>query len=334
MTETLTTIFERVLERHPVHADDDFFDLGGSSMLAISLILEIEKETGRELPISSIYDAPTIGRMAVLLGSDQPASFSPLTVLRPGTGPTCLFLVHGFGGNVRELEPLALRLPAEVTVYGIQAVGLGGEAPHDRVEAMASAYVEMIRTVQPNGPYWLVGYSLGGLVTFEMTRLLQQRGEQVRFLGLIDSYPEDGILIRRLGRHVARLLDAGPSEVKPEIDRIARGLWSRARRTAGLPVGPPPASVEYPPAVMRVRTASLLALRRYRAARCTCDVTFFQASLLLKPLPADPIPIWRPLVRRLTVEKVAGDHLSMVQADVASIGAVMARHLQARLACA
>ncbi len=328
----LTDIFEELLDRAPVHPDENFFDLGGSSVLAISLILEIERMTGHQLPVAAIYDAPTVRSMAALLADQVLPAFSPLISLREGTTPACLFLVHGLGGSAIELRQLARQINVEFSVYGIQAFGLCNEAPHDSVDAMAAAYVEEILRVQPSGPYILAGYSFGGLVAFEMTRLLERRGSEVRFLGLIDSYPDNGMTIGRLASRLAMIMRAPAEERGAVSTRIRQNLSFRLRKRLGLSLPPPPDEPGTPQAVVDVNLMNKVALYGYRPARLAREVVFFQPSSPIEILPTDPRPIWRRLVGTLTIEKIPGDHYSLMRAHVGSLAAALNKSLEAALA--
>ena len=324
----LTDIFEELLDRAPIHLDENFFDLGGSSVLAISLILEIERMTGYQLPVAAIYDAPSVRSLATLLADQVLPDFSPLISLREGTTRACLFLVHGLGGSAIELRQLAKQINVEFNVYGIQAFGLCNAAPHDAVEAMAAAYVEEILRVQSSGRYILAGYSFGGLIAFEMTRLLERRGSEVRFLGLIDSYPDNGITFRRLISRFAMIMRAPTHERRAVSGRIRQSLAFRLRKRFGL--SPAPSSSDdprVPRAIVDVNLMNKIALHGYRPVRLPREVVFFQPNSPIEILPADPRPIWRQLVGTLKIEKIPGDHYSLMQANVGALAAALNKYL-------
>ncbi len=328
----LTDIFEDLLDRAPVHPDENFFELGGSSVLAISLILEIERMTGHQLPVAAIYDAPSVRSMAALLADQALPEFSPLISLREGTTSACLFLVHGLGGSAIELRHLAKQINVEFNVYGIQAFGLCNAAPHDSVEAMAAAYVEEMLRVQSTGPYVLAGYSFGGLVAFEMTRLLERRGSTVQFLGLIDSYPDNGITIGRLFSRLAMIMRAPADERLAVLSRIRENLIFRLRKRLGLSLAQPSSGTpRLPQAIADVNLMNKIALHGYRPVRLAREVIFFQPNSPIEILPADPRPIWRRLVGKLTIEKIPGDHYSLMQANADCLAAALNRSLDAVL---
>jgi acetoacetyl-CoA synthetase len=192
-TEVMAGLFAQVLGRAEVAAEADFFDLGGDSILATGLMVEIERITGRALPVTAIYDAPTAAAMARLLAAAGPEESRPgpsrLVLLRPGATPA-LFMPHGLLGIVTDLYEFAQRLDTDRAIYAIQANGGDATAvPADRVEAMARLYVEELRRMQPSGPYLLAGYCFGGLLALEMARELRRVGEPVGLLALLDTHP-------------------------------------------------------------------------------------------------------------------------------------------------
>jgi acetoacetyl-CoA synthetase len=173
--------------------DDDFFDLGGDSLVALSLLLHVEEAVGLTLPITAIYDATTIARLTDRLIAGGTGRDTTLVELRPARGRTPgapLFLLHGLGGSVMVLRDLARQIGGNRAVWGIEAVGLDGAcAPLDDVQAMAQDAVQRIRKVAPHGPYLLAGYSFGGLVALEIARLLDAQGEKIGLLAMLDTFP-------------------------------------------------------------------------------------------------------------------------------------------------
>jgi acyl carrier protein len=186
--------FTNVLDADNPSEESDFFELGGDSLMALELFLAIEDATGHTLPITTIYDASTVGKLTDrLLAGAAGGRSTCLVDLRPAksrqSGPP-LFLLHGMGGSVMILRDLARRIGGTRAVWGIEAQGMDGLAePLDRVEAMAAAHIADIRAVAPHGPYLLAGYSFGGLVAFEMARQLVQAGDEVALLALLDTFP-------------------------------------------------------------------------------------------------------------------------------------------------
>jgi amino acid adenylation domain-containing protein len=185
----LVQIWERVLGIHPVGVHDNFFDLGGHSLLAVRLFAEIEKEAGKHLPLATLFQAPTASQLAdVLRLEGSPGLWSPVVPIQPEGSNPPFFCVHAFEGDVLCFADLAHHLGPEQPFYGLQARGLDGlHRPLTRIEDMAALYVKEIRTVQPEGPYFLGGYCGGTMIAFEMAQQLHAQGQTVALLALIQA---------------------------------------------------------------------------------------------------------------------------------------------------
>ncbi|MBI5094511.1 MAG: amino acid adenylation domain-containing protein [Candidatus Hydrogenedentes bacterium] len=185
----LVHIWEEVFQTRPIGVTDDFFDLGGHSFLAVHVMDRVQKRFGRELPITTLFQAPTIERMASILRSNQDGGpHGPLVAIQPNGSKRPFFCVHPAPGIVFCYADLARRLDPDQPFYGLQALGLSGEqAPLTRTEDMAAVYVEALRTVQPHGPYRLGGHSSGSIVAFEMAQQLRRQGEEVELLVIMDT---------------------------------------------------------------------------------------------------------------------------------------------------
>jgi acetoacetyl-CoA synthetase len=335
-TTSLTAIWERLLQRSPIGADENFFDLGGDSLLAITLFLEIAKATGRDLPITTIYEAPTIAELAATLERDATPQFSPLVLVKAGDDDLPpLFIAHGLGGNVMEIFPLAKRVQSPRPIYAIQAKGVdGGGVPHERVEDMAQLYLDAIRKVQPHGPYFLVGYSFGGLVALEMAQRLSAEGETIAFLGMLDTYPHPrfwpvacrvGVLARLARRHAVALMHMAFGEIAPFLkERLARlsiyfGLRSANPRNAGT-------SRSSQPSLQLVFDYADVAWTRYRPRLYDGNITFLRPEICLR-FPHDPLTMWGKLARKLDIRTVPGDHISMVKERVDGLASALSNCL-------
>src|SRR4030095_1614157 len=185
----LTQVWESVLGVHPVGVKDNFFDLGGHSLLALRLMARIRNAVGRELPLSALFQGGTIEELAVILRRGASSiSWSCLVELQASGSRSPLFLVHPAGGNVLCFSDLARRLGSDRPVYGLQTPGLYRERPlYTRIEDLAAHYIEAIRTVQPEGPYLLGGWSLGGIIAYEMAQQLIAQDQRIGHLLMLDS---------------------------------------------------------------------------------------------------------------------------------------------------
>jgi amino acid adenylation domain-containing protein len=184
----LTQIWEQILGVRPVGVTSNFFELGGHSLLVVRLMESIKARWGSELPLTTLFQYPTIEKVARLLREREKVYSSPLVGLQTGGSRRAFFCVHPIGGTVFHYLPLREYLGPDQPLYGLQSPGLeSGELPLARVEEMAACYLAALRTVQPDGPYLLGGWSMGGLIAYEMTQQLQAQGEAVDLLVLIDS---------------------------------------------------------------------------------------------------------------------------------------------------
>ncbi len=185
----LSVIWQEQLGVDSVSPDQNFFDLGGDSSLAVRMFSEIERVFGVKLPLATLYEAPTIEELARILRAEAPTSgWSPLVPIQPSGLRPPLFCIHGAGGTVLMYRELSHHLGDDQPFYGLQAQGLDGSTPPlTKVEDMAAVYVKEIRRKQSHGPYFIAGYCMGGTVAYEVAQQLCQRGETVALLALFDT---------------------------------------------------------------------------------------------------------------------------------------------------
>jgi phthiocerol/phenolphthiocerol synthesis type-I polyketide synthase E len=188
-TQRLAHIWQELLGVKSIGLDENYFDLGGDSPLAVQLFAQIDKEFKIRLPLATLFEAPTIEELARVLQRETSTShWSPVVPIQPTGSRPPFFCVHGAGGNVLIYRDLSRHLGPDQPFFGLQAQGLDGSSPPlTRVEEMAALYVREMRRVQPSGPYFLGGYCLGGTIAFEMAQQLQSRGEEVALLALFDT---------------------------------------------------------------------------------------------------------------------------------------------------
>jgi amino acid adenylation domain-containing protein len=187
----LTKIWEQVLDVRPIGIRDNFFELGGHSLMAIRLFTEIEKTFGQSILLSTLFQAQTIEDLATILSPKQatPIAFKSIVEIQLGNpDKPPLFCIHAIWGNILFCRSFINYLETDRAVYGLQALGLDGEhQPCTSISEMANNYIKEIQTVQPHGPYLLSGFSLGGLIAFEIAQQLQAQGEEIQLLGLVDT---------------------------------------------------------------------------------------------------------------------------------------------------
>ncbi|MBO0935565.1 amino acid adenylation domain-containing protein [Fibrella sp. HMF5335] len=189
----LASLWADVLGMPQVGVDDNFFELGGHSMIAVQVMTRLEKQTGRRLPLATLFEYPTVRQMAGLIHENaKPVSWGSLVPIKPGGTRDPLYIVHGAGLNVLLFNAVANNLHPDQPVYGLQARGLNGvDEPFRSITEMAEAYVAEIVMHNPTGPYLLSGFSFGGIVAFEMARQLQEQGRPVGLVALFDAYAYD-----------------------------------------------------------------------------------------------------------------------------------------------
>ncbi|WP_341211790.1 SDR family NAD(P)-dependent oxidoreductase [uncultured Limimaricola sp.] len=326
-----------------VGPDDSFFDLGGHSLIAVRLFAAIRRETGTSLPISALFEAPTIRSLAARLdagtraatpapetGSEANAvqlrpiggEAAHLVPLNPNGDGTPLFIAAGMFGNVMNLRHLAQHLGDARPVWGLQARGLAGDvAPHQSFEEAARDYLDEMRRVHPGGPWMLAGYSGGGLIALEMARQLTRADEQVTALMLLDTpLPVRPPLSRRdrLAIQAIELRRAGPSYPLRWFKKRLR--WEIDRRRYGRAAAQPTAN----PVDVVIESAFYTASAAYELRRWPGPMTLFRPPIEGRWHLAGRRLVnedrqyvledngWRAWAPALEVVEVPGDHDSMV----------------------
>ncbi|MFN8494521.1 MAG: amino acid adenylation domain-containing protein [Caldilineaceae bacterium] len=213
--EHMAQIWQEVLGVNVVGVQDNFFELGGHSLLGIHLMAKIYQRFGQHLPLAALFESPTVELLVSRLQKqDQSSLWSPLVPIQPQGERTPFFCVPGAGGNVLYFHQLAQQLGKQQPFYGLQAVGLDGKTPpHQSIEAMAEAYIKLLQTVQPTGPYLLGGHSFGGKVAFEMGQQLSHAGHTVGLVALFDCAPPADAL-------EAELLDYDEVDILVEMTQL------------------------------------------------------------------------------------------------------------------
>jgi acetoacetyl-CoA synthetase len=320
----LTGLWEDTFGFSPIGPQDDFFELGGNSLHAASLIAKIRTLTGCDLPIASFLHAPTIERQAQMIRAGEAVTSSGLVTLHQGNRERPLFIAHSVGGTVLELWALAREMDCHCAVYGIQARGLHeGEVASSRVEDMAADYVRQIQSVQPCGPYALAGFSLGGLIAFEMAQQLLQCGEKVELVALVDSQVDEQCLT------FPAWLAHQRSRAALEIREIRARSWrqgvsyffAKATHFADrlrIVAGKAPkrsgfneetfGELTLPPNLRRIIAGLRVAMAAYRPKPYPGKVTFFQSSIR-NPRWPNPLGVWKRVCQsELEVVEISWGH--------------------------
>ncbi len=329
----LSQIWSRILNVRPITRDDNFFELGGNSLLALRLFEQIQKVCGQNLPLATLFTAPTIAQLAKVM-NDRGCSipWSTLVSIQPqGTKPP-FFCIHPVGGNVLSYYALAEAMGTDRPFYGLQARGLDGQqTPSTSIEEMATDYLQEIKLIQPQGPYYLGGYSFGGFVAYEMALQLEKNGEKVAMLALFDclgpncskKYP----LLPQLQIHLYNLAQLSVTESLSYLQaRIAGSLsklvlpsiQEKYFELVTLFLAPKQRSL----AILEHHNYKLIRqYRKYIRQAYGGKISLFRAKVRTVEGYFDPIGGWEGLaLGGVDVYEVPGDHLKMVsQPEIASI---------------
>ncbi|MGC9269499.1 alpha/beta fold hydrolase [Acidiphilium sp.] len=317
---------ESLLRCGPLTPADDFFDQGGDSMSALAIFAAIEERFGCSLPLTTIYDAPTIAALVTRIIEAGSATSSCLIPIKQGDAtdqpPAVVILIHGIGGHVFDLLRLGGMIETAHPVAALRAHGLEpGETPHDRVETMAEAQETLIRSRFGGRRVHLIGYSFGGLIAIELARRLSAAQTEVGAVVLLDSYPHPQCWPR------AQALDVRWRRVRHQIGALRRDDWparidylrrrlgwagtGRSARAQWL-AAPESATAE----IRAVFEAASTAIDHYNPTSFDRPVTFIRPRCPSVFLPTNPRAVWRDTIARLDISDVPGDHVTMLDAHV------------------
>ena len=321
----LTHIWEELLDVKRVGVRDDFFSLGGHSLLAVRLMARIEASFGQNVPLASLFRGATIEKQARLLRERQPDhSASVLVPIQSKGEGLPFFCVHPLGGNALCYQDLSNHLGLEQPFYGIQSRGLlENQVPHARIEDMAAYYIEDIRRVQPDGPYLLGGFSMGGLIAFEMARQLEAKGQRVSLLAVIGATPKpEQTAVRRdeveFIAEFAELLEVPLDKLKISTEELAKldseellgYVLQRAIEEEMVPQDVQLAQVRK---LFEVCKGNLDAMEHYRPQRSSLRLTLFKDDMQETGETPDETRGWGAFTSsEVEIHTVPGRHRTMV----------------------
>jgi amino acid adenylation domain-containing protein len=319
----LVRIWEEVLNFQPIGITDNFFELGGHSLLAVRLLALIDKRLDKKLPLAALFRGATVEHLANIIHQNLPsAAASSLVPIQSGGTRRPIFLVHPAGGYVFPFLPLAQCLGADQPCYGLQARGVEeGQRPHTRIEEMAACYVEDIRSVQPEGPYLLGGWSMGGEIAFEMAQQLHRQGQKVALLALLDAQvPSPGEILLEEDFEKALLTDVvryfrTSTEFSESLahlpkDELVGRILDEGKRASLLPIDVKASDVQR---LLDLCKSDFRASRNYVMRHYPGRVTLFKASENLTGTTPDPTLGWGDWADEgVDVQVVPGNHANMV----------------------
>lgn len=319
----LTNLWEEVLGIRPIGVTDNFFELGGHSLAAVRLFALMEKRLGKKVPLATIFQGATVEHLADILHQHTKAApGSSLVPIQPGGNRRPLFLIHPAGGHVFPYVHLANCLGPDQPCYGLQARGVEeGQEPHKRIEEMAAYYIDAMRAVQAEGPYLLGGWSMGGLVAFEMAQQLHAQRQRAALLALLDTriptadeeFADEDFEVTLLVdfvRYFGLSLDARDSLARLPKNELLERVLEYAQR-AGLM----PSDIEVSQAqpFIDLCKADFRATRNYVLHHYPGRITLFKAGQELTGTSSDPTLGWSEWATGgVDVHVVPGNHATMV----------------------
>lgn len=326
----MSQIWARVLGVREFHLDDNFFDRGGHSLLALKLFAEMERDLGCTLQISALFQAPTIRQLANYIHREGwKPPWTSLVPIQPNGTRRPLFCVHAHGGHVLFYRDLATHLGPNQPLYGLQARGLeGSDQPLDSIQDMAAHYIEEMRSLQMHGPYFLAGYCSGGLIALEIARQLRAAGEQIGLLAFIETggpgypayKPGTPLWLRNIYRAIQQIqIHWGSLQMLPLAGRLAyvRQRWKNALlalRVFGLSeLKRAAASAGFSPKtgqherLIATRKSMLEAILNYKPQEYPGRVVLFRASRPRYGSIPDPSLGWNQIkLGKLLIHEVPG----------------------------
>ncbi|MFX0580694.1 amino acid adenylation domain-containing protein, partial [Nocardia nepalensis] len=334
--ETVAAAFANVLDLDEFGMDDNFFERGGNSLIATKLTARLSSALGEKIPVMRVFTAPTPGEFVAELARrasgqvEGEAAFDVVLPLRAKGSAEPLFCIHPVSGIAWSFAGLAAYLDPERPIYGVQAPSLAAEAVlPDTIEEWARIYVEAIRSVQPEGPYHLIGWSMGGVFAHEIAVQLQRAGQEVATLAVMDSYMADPPDERTEGAGspvpVAELIGGLLGEQAGDLGFDTDVDWDRlAERLVELPEPFASFGSDRFTRVLDTAVHSVVLRNAYRPARFHGDVIYFTAALD-DPTGAIGASIWAEVVDGAVDNRaVPTTHWRMTAAEgLAEIGKVL-----------
>lgn len=364
-TETrLVELWTQLLNLEQVSVSDNFFELGGDSLLAMRLMDQVHQQFHQPIPLSALFQAPTIAQLAILLEKQSLSSVNPeadrlfgssLVPLQAAGSKRPFFCIHPIFGVVFPYLELAHHLGSDQPFYGLQPSGLSGEQPPcTDIKTMANQYIKVIQTAQPQGPYLLGGWSFGGLVAFEMAQQLQQAGQQVALLALFDTLaptPDNKpslwnglkfLLTTVVKSAFPFLLDylslitaSHPSPQRTQQGRLPMANWMRLQWNAIAKLLPEESRLQLLDELMivpmlRVFYANSQAAQRYTPKIYSDKLTLFRTTQPVGKAKQDLTLGWSQLTtKNVEVCQIPGNHLSMLRKpNVQSLAEQLQIHLE------
>ncbi|MDR7132633.1 amino acid adenylation domain-containing protein [Algoriphagus sp. 4150] len=320
----LLELWNKFLEISDNQLDEDFFFLGGHSLLAVDLISAVEKKFGLNLPLLFLFEYPTVNSMALKLDrltAAKTVESSVLVRFKEGNPEKVLFFIHGVGLNPIEIKTLNEYMDDDQTIWGLQSPGIQNKKnkPLDNIEEIAGLYIAEIKKLGYSGQYKLLGNSFGGQIAFEMAKQLLNAGEEIGFLGMIDTvasiksgYPKNvfgriGMLGRKIPFEISFLLDDPVFYLKYRVSYIKEKVQkNRIPKTPGD-------DGDLKARIMQIESINMKAWENYKHEFIDTTITLFLAEKRTFFVPDFDTFGWSEFVRHLKTVHMPGEHANMLK---------------------
>jgi amino acid adenylation domain-containing protein len=328
--KVVAEIWQGVLKLQRVGVEDNFFDIGGHSLLAVQIMTRIEKKLGKKMPIAVLFEFPTVAKLSAHISEEEAGNIKWKSVVPIKTtgNKTPLYIVHGAGLNVLTFNDLAYLLDADQPVYGLQGLGLDGEpVALDSIHDIARHYLEELVKHNPKGPYQLGGYSIGGFIAVEMARQLEAMGKEVKMLAIFDTDADNCremepwyiILPKVARRYMPKFLGGKKSFFKQLNDKINEKKMTVNER---LGLKEKTESDEYYALLESIVKKYFEALHKYKVTPVNFDIHLFKADFNDHYNNDEVYLGWKKYTsKEVKRYLVPGNHLTMmIQPNVAELG--------------
>jgi amino acid adenylation domain-containing protein len=333
----LVQIWKETLHINHIGVTDNFFNLGGNSISAVRLMTQIQQHFGQSLPLSTLFQLGTVQELAQQLRQQQPSRpWSPLVEIQTKGNATPFFCIHPVGGNVFCYMELADELGSEQPFYGLQSPGLNPDFEIlTSIEQMASCYIQAIRTIQPNGPYLLGGWSFGGAVAFEIAQQLHNQGQQVDLLAIIDcqvpdpqTVVDEALLAAWFIQDLEGNFELDLSHLRSELQTMDADaqldyILAQARKLNLVPIDAGLAQIQH---LFQVFKANMQALYSYRPKAYSNPFVLLRAEAQTEQYKSVDDLGWRQFAPGgLQVHTIPGNHYTIFHEPYVSL---LATHLK------
>lgn len=307
LEERLTELWQAVLGVFPISATDNYFDLGGHSVLALQLFADIKFCFGLELPLATLFYAPTVRTMAGIIRDSGVQAAAPVVSIQPNGTKPAIYCIGPGNGELLLFRQLSLELGQDQPIYGLQPFSLVDRLT--TVETVAAAYIEQLQESGEPRPFCLLGYSFGGLVAVEMARQLRKNGARPPLVALLDAHYPAGSKareawkdrIRRYRFHVNQVVH-GARGLYHLVERL-QARSSRVIHKVSTTIG-----IDVPKTGSDIFGRQFLASESYRAKPYPGSVILFKAESRPEFFGDDPALGWGKILPHLRIEALPGDH--------------------------